>query len=110
MGSLRREHTDTHLVLIRRPQSLDNLLGLRLGQTALLGDDMHQGRVDLPSHVGCVAADVEARSLALQEVVHLLGALPQQVLDVYLLRPFARKGGDEGELRAKGLGKFLFMA
>ena len=92
----------TYLVLIRASHRLHDVLSLLLGDAAVLGNDSGQDRVDLTSHVRCVAADVEV-GLLLEELVDELGVLLEAVLDVDLFGAVAREGRDELEVVAEGL-------
>jgi hypothetical protein len=82
----------------------DDVLALFRRDTALLGNDLTEHGVHLPSHVGCIATDVEI-GLLLQEVVDQSCILAQPVLNIYFLRPFTGKSGNELE----GVSEFLFV-
>lgn len=73
---------------------LDHLLALLRGHAPLLGDDVAEHQVDFAGHVGRVTADVEV-GLLLEQLADKLGVLLQTVLDVDLLGPLAREGGDD---------------
>lgn len=72
----------------------------------MLSDDLAEDFVDLASHVGRVAADVEV-GLLQEELVDLGGALAQAVLDVDFLGAGAGEGGDDFERVAEG--GFVFL-
>lgn len=74
----------------------DDVLALLRGDTALVGDDLTEHGVHLASHMGCITADVEV-GLLLQQIVDQSCILAQSVLNVYFLRPFTGKSGDEFE-------------
>jgi hypothetical protein len=92
--------------LVGAPHALDNLLGLLLVHTPVLGDDLAENLVDLASHVRRVSAHVEV-SLLQEELVDLGGALAQAVLDVDFLGAGAGEGGDDFEGVAEGVFVFL---
>ncbi len=84
------------LILIRRPHPLHNLLSLLLAHTPLLRDNRAHHIIDLTRHVRRVAADVQVR-LLLEQLVDLVRALLQPVLNVDFVGAVAGEGGDELE-------------
>jgi hypothetical protein len=97
MGNKEAKSAETHLVLICGPHVLDNLLGLLFRDAAVLGQD--------PSK-NSVTADIEV-CLLLQEIVDLLAALLETVLDVDLLSAFSRECRDKLKLVSEDLLVFL---
>ena len=82
--------------MVRSPHTFHDLLTLLLRYAALLGHYLAEDVADLPCHVSGVTADVEVR-LLLQQLVDLIRALGETVLDVDLLGSVSRKGGDDLE-------------
>lgn len=91
-----------YLVLVGCPHVLYNLLGLGLGDAALLGQYLCQDCVDFAGHVCGIAAHVDVCLLG-QEVIDLLCHFLETMLDVNLLGALSREGGDELELVTKVL-------
>lgn len=63
--------TVTYLVLVCCAHTLHDLLGSGLSDSALLGQDLGQGVVDLARHVRGITADVEV-GLLQQQLTNLL--------------------------------------
>ena len=97
----------THLVLIRRSHLLDQIFRLGLGDGSSVGDDLHEGSVNLARHVGSVPTHVKVSVLLLEEFVDLVGMLAKSMLYVDLLRPLPRERGDQLERIAERFTELL---
>lgn len=93
---------DVFLVYTATPHALHSLLGLFLGYTSFLFNDLRYCLVDFACHVCGVTADVEV-CFFLEEVVDELGVLGEHVLDVTLfLGVFTGEGVEDCQFVAEG--------
>lgn len=96
--------------MISRSHLLDDFLGFRFRQAALVGDDLDESGVDLARHVGGITTDVEIGLVMLKQVVDTWGVFAQSMLHVLLLGPFAGEDGDELEGWTEDLAVFLSIS